>query len=133
LRSHKYLICCHVNFYFNFSILLIHVENLPSSLDNGSGQTRFTLLEKENIVAIAYLQPGKRKATARRYAVQPKDIQYWAKTLQAARYVLSPIEVVDKIKEQAFPQPGKASQQSIMKVMMPCMSSCRICGSRNLR
>jgi transposase-like protein len=56
----------------------------------GRAQARFTLQEKEAIVAEAYAQPGKIKETARLYNVQPKDIRYWAKTLNAARKVLSP-------------------------------------------
>jgi transposase-like protein len=41
----------------------------------GRARTRFTLVEKEDIVAVAYSNPGKVKATARTYGVQPKDMR----------------------------------------------------------
>jgi hypothetical protein len=55
------------------------------------------LQEKEAIVAKAYIQPDKIKETARLHCMQPKDIWYWAKTLN---------------EKQAFPHPWKACNSS---------------------
>ena len=51
----------------------------------GRAQARFTLQQKEAIVAEAYAQPGKIKETARLHAVQPKDIRYWTQQCERGR------------------------------------------------
>jgi transposase-like protein len=60
----------------------------PSTM--GKSKSRFTLVEKEEIVAFAFSIPDNIKATGRLYSVQPANIRYWAKSHQAARTALSP-------------------------------------------
>jgi transposase-like protein len=56
----------------------------------GKSKSRFTLMEKEEIVRVAFLSPRNIKATARLYGIVPQNIRYWGKSLLAARLALSP-------------------------------------------
>ena len=56
----------------------------------GKAKARFTLVEKEDIVRVAFSTPRNVKATARLYGISPQNIRYWSKSLLAARSALSP-------------------------------------------
>jgi transposase-like protein len=56
----------------------------------GRAKVRYTLVEKEKIVAFAYSTPLNVKEAGRRYGVAPSNIRNWAKTIQAARNARSP-------------------------------------------
>jgi transposase-like protein len=93
----------------------------------GRAQARFTLQEKEAIVVEAYAQPDKIKETARLYNVQPKDIRYWAKTLEATRKVLSPSKWT-KSRSRLSLIPGKPAKHHESDDLLYFF--CRICGNK---
>jgi transposase-like protein len=61
---------------------------VPST--RGRAEVRYTLVEKEKIVAFAYSTPLNVKEAGRQYGVDPSNIRNWAKTIQAARNARSP-------------------------------------------
>jgi transposase-like protein len=76
----------------------------------GKSKSRFTLVEKEEIVCVAFSSPRNIKATARLYGVAPQNIRYWAKSLSAARSALSPSTFKKLKAEQAFPSSRKVGK-----------------------
>jgi transposase-like protein len=81
----------------------------------GGAKSRFTRVEKEEIVAEAYSKAGNVKAPGRLYGVPPNSICYWAKTIQEAgmhchlQHLQKQVESFLSLQE---------SLQSIMMVMM---------------
>ena len=75
----------------------------------GKSKSRFTLMEKEEIVRVAFSSPRNIKATARLYGVDPQNIRYWAKSISAARSALSP-STFKKAKSRLSLHQGKSAK-----------------------
>ena len=75
----------------------------------GRSKSRFTLMEKEEIVRVAFSTPNNVKATARLYGIHPQNIRYWSKSLLEARSALSP-STFKKSKSRVSLSQGKSAK-----------------------
>jgi transposase-like protein len=76
----------------------------------GKSKSRFTLVEKEEIVRVAFSSPRNVKATARLYGIAPQNIRYWAKSFLVARSTLSP-SAFKKLKSRLSLSQGRSANK----------------------